>query len=60
MTEKPDSVHTGQIVTWDEVMHSDFQFCSNVAGITENSPAPVRADAHGRYPAPIPGQWKET
>jgi len=54
------AVHTGQIVTWDEVMNSDFQFCSNVAALTENSPAPVRADAHGRYPAPIPGQWKET
>jgi len=26
---------------------------------TKDSPAPLRADSDGRYPVPIPGQWKE-
>jgi predicted dehydrogenase len=53
------AVHTGKIVTWDEALASKFQFCSNVAQLTADSPAPVRADAAGRYPAPIPGAWTE-
>ena len=53
------AVHTGKIITWEEVLASDFQFCPNVAALTEHSPAPIRADARGRYPAPVPGRWKE-
>lgn len=53
------AVHMGKIVTWDEVMASNFQFCANVDALTEQSPAPVQADAKGRYPAPIPGQTVE-
>ena len=53
------AVHTGRIVTWDETLASKFQFCPNVAGLTADSPAPVRADANGRYPVPVPGKWKE-
>jgi len=53
------AVHSGKIITWDEVTASNFQFCPNVAGLTKDSPAPIRADAQGRYPAPIPGAWSE-
>jgi predicted dehydrogenase len=53
------AVHTGKIVTWEEAMASKFQFCSNVASLTADSPAPVRANAEGRYPAPVPGVWTE-
>jgi predicted dehydrogenase len=54
------AVHTGQIVTWEEATKSDFQFCPDVASLTADSPAPVRADAQGRYPAPVPGtEWRE-
>ncbi len=49
------AVHTGKIITWDEAMKSTFQFCPNVAELTADSPAPVSADANGRYPIPIPG-----
>ena len=52
------AVHTGQIVTWEEAMASKFQFCPNVAALTADSPAPVQADAQGRYPAPVPA-WTE-
>jgi len=53
------AVHTGKIVTWEEALASKFQFCSNVAQLTADSPAPVQANAEGRYPAPVPGEWTE-
>ena len=53
------AVHTGRVVTWEEALASDFQFCSNVADLTPESPAPVRADDHGCYPVPVPGNWTE-
>lgn len=53
------AVHTGQMVTWEDALASDFKFCPNVDALTANSPAPVQANAEGRYPAPIPGAWKE-
>ena len=53
------AVHTGKLITWDEAMASDFQFFANVDSLTGSSPAPVRADAAGRYPAPIPGRTVE-
>ena len=53
------AVHTGQIVTWEEAMASKFMFCPDVAALTADSPAPVQADAQGRYPAPVPGAWTE-
>lgn len=53
------AVHTGKIIAWDEAMASKFQFCPSVAGLTNDSPAPVRANAEGRYPVPVPGAWSE-
>jgi len=53
------AVHMGRVITWEEMMRSDFQFCPNVGELTAESPAPVQADAEGRYPAPVPGQWVE-
>ncbi len=51
--------HTGQTVTWEQIMKSDFQFCNYLDDLSFDSPAPVRADENGRFPIPIPGQWKE-
>jgi predicted dehydrogenase len=53
------AVHTGAIVTWEEAMASNFQFCANVGELKTDSPAPVQANEEGRYPAPVPGVWKE-
>jgi len=53
------AVHSGKVITWDEMMASKFQFCDYVDRMTFDSPPPVKADAQGRYPAPIPGKWTE-
>lgn len=53
------AVHSGKTITWEEAMASNFRFCSNVDELTVDSPAPVQADAQGRYPAPVPGRTVE-
>ena len=53
------AVHCGRIVTWDEMMASAFKFCPNADALTYDSPAPVQADAQGRYPVPVPETWRE-
>ena len=51
--------HTGQTVTWDQMMESRFQFCDYLDKLDYNSPVPVRADENGQFPVPVPGKWKE-
>jgi predicted dehydrogenase len=53
------AAHMGRVVTWEEMMTSNFQFCPEIEKLTVDSPAPVQADAQGRYPAPVPGRWVE-
>jgi len=51
--------HLNRTVTLDEIMKSDFQFCSYLDELDYDSPVPVKPDAQGRFPVPIPGQWRE-
>jgi len=51
--------HTGQTVTWDQIMNSSFQFCDYLDNLDPASPAPVQSDEEGRFPTPSPGQWQE-
>ncbi len=51
--------HTGQEVTWDDMMKSRFQFCADLDDLDYDSEPPVKADAEGWFPVPIPGQWTE-
>ncbi len=53
------AVHMGRLVTWEEMMNSNFQFCPNIDQLTAESAPPICADAQGRYPVPVPGQWSE-
>ena len=53
------AIHSGKIVTWDEAMASNFQFCPNIDTMDYDTPPPVQPDADGRYPVPIPGMWSE-
>jgi hypothetical protein len=49
------AVHTGQVVTFDEMLSCDEEFAPDVDRLTMDSPAPVLAKADGTYPAPQPG-----
>ena len=48
-----------QRVTWDEALNSDFEYVKNIDQMTFDTPAPIRPDADGIYPAPEPGRTKE-
>ncbi len=49
------AAHTGQIVTYDQMLNCDHEFAPNVDKLTKDSPAPVVADTNGKYPVPQPG-----
>jgi predicted dehydrogenase len=49
------AAHTGQLVTYDQILNSDHEFAPDVDQLTDASPAPLQADATGRYPFPEPG-----
>jgi predicted dehydrogenase len=53
------AAHTGRVITWDEMMASNFQFCPNIDSLTDDSAPPIQPDAQGRYPVPVPGEWNE-
>jgi len=53
------AIHSGQVVTWEQAMASEFQFCRDVDTMTADTAPPVLPDTEGRYPVPVPGQWKE-
>jgi predicted dehydrogenase len=49
------AAHTGQLVTYEDMLNSDHEFAPNVDKLTVNSQPPVKPDANGRYPIPMPG-----
>jgi len=53
------AVHTGQMVTYDEMLNCEEEFAHDVDRLTADSPAPVRAGTDGLYPAPQPGFLKD-
>ncbi len=53
------AVHSGKIVTWDEMFNSNFQFVENIDEMDYDTEPPVKPGPDGRYPVPIPGEWSE-
>ena len=49
------AAHTGQLITYDQILNLDHEFAPGLDSLTENSPAPLQSDANGRYPVPEPG-----
>jgi predicted dehydrogenase len=49
------AVHTGQVVTWDDMLNHQHEFAPDVDKFTADSPAPVHAGADGKYPLPQAG-----
>jgi len=52
------SAHVGRPVTFQEMLDCPEDLTAGVEHLTMESPAPVVADADGRYPVPNPGKYK--
>ena len=49
------AAHTGQEITYEDMLDCEHEFAPGLDQLTLNSPAPLLADAKGRYPVPQPG-----
>ena len=47
--------HTGQIVTFDEMLQCDHEFAPGLDQLAMDSAAPLLAGGNGKYPVPQPG-----
>ncbi len=54
------AVHSGKLVTWDEMVNSEFQFVENIDDMDYDTRPPVEVGPDGFYPVPVPGEWSET
>ena len=52
------AAHVGRPVAYQEMLDSPDDMTAGVAELTDQSPAPLVADAEGRYPVPTPGRFK--
>ncbi len=53
------ATHSGQYITWDQALNSDFQFVADIDHMTFDTPAPIHAGPDGLYAPPQPGITKE-
>ncbi|MDA7632688.1 Gfo/Idh/MocA family oxidoreductase [bacterium] len=49
------AAHTGQVVTYDDILNTDHEMAPTVADLTFDSDAPIMAGPDGKYPIPLPG-----
>jgi predicted dehydrogenase len=49
------AAHTGQEITFDQMLNDEHEYAPNVASMTMDGPAPLMPDANGKYPIPQPG-----
>ncbi len=49
------AAHTGQEISYDEMLNHHVELAPDIAKLTPDGPAPVMADSDGRYPVPQPG-----
>ena len=50
------AAHTGQEITFEQMLNSDHEFAPGIDKLTKDSPAPLQPDANGMYPQPQPGR----
>lgn len=49
------SAHTGQVITYDEILNCAHEFAPQIGELTPDGPSPLMPGADGRYPVPQPG-----
>lgn len=53
------AAHTGQIITYEQVLSCGHEFATDVDKLAMDSPAPLQAGSDGKYPIPQPGINKD-
>jgi predicted dehydrogenase len=53
------AAHTGQEVTYDQMLNHPHEYAPDIDKWTMDSPPPVASDAEGKYPVPSPGFKKD-
>jgi len=53
------AAHTGQEITYEQILNSDHEMAPGLDKLTMDSPAPLRPNSEGRYPIPEPGIVKD-
>jgi predicted dehydrogenase len=53
------AAHTGQIITYDQMLQCEHEFAPEVDKLTMDGPAPLLAGADGKYAVPEPGIKKD-
>ena len=53
------AAHTGQEITYDQMLNCEHEFGVGVDKLTYAAPAPLMPQFDGRYPVPEPGIKKE-
>ena len=53
------AAHTGQLITYDEMLNCEHEFAPGLDDLTMESAAPLQVDDSGRYPVPQPGTHKK-
>lgn len=51
------AAHTGQVITYDQILNSDHEFAPGIADLTMESESPLKAK-DGKYSIPLPGLVK--
>jgi predicted dehydrogenase len=53
------AAHTGQEITYEQILNCEHEMAPGLDKITADSPAPLQAGPDGRYPVPQPGIVKD-
>ncbi len=53
------AAHTGQIITYDQILNCEHEFAPDVDKLTNDGPAPLLLGPDGKYPVPQPGILKD-
>jgi hypothetical protein len=49
------AAHTGQIVTYEDMLNCEHEMAPGLDQFTADSPAPLQPGPDGKYPVPQPG-----
>jgi predicted dehydrogenase len=53
------AAHTGQVITYDDILNCKHEFAPDIDKLTMDSAAPLQAGPDGKYPVPQPGKLKD-